>query len=339
MRNPSTAKGLRRFCLPFQRGYTLHIEELIRFRRYVSARLLVRPALPSGAAARMFLPDGFSVQLTITAAAGASLLTAEFVAETGGLKVHEATVELTFGRKSIRFPQIGTSCAARDPWQCLTEEFRAYCRTLRNRRVLEIGSRVRDDTQSFFSQDAISDPSVQYLGFDILPGENVDVVGDAHCLSSYFEPASFDLVCSEWVFEHLIMPWRVVLEINKVLKPGGEVWINTNHSMALHDMPWDFWRFSDTAWIGLFNEFTGFEIKGTALGVPVRLTPMRYNDSFRDHERGLGFQSCCVWARKTGPARVDWPADAAAILAPLASAYPEQIKADAETVEQRGPGG
>ena len=64
----------------------------------------------------------------------------------------------------------------------------------------------------------------------------------------------------------------------------------------------------------------------SALGDPIRLTPMRYNDGFRDHETGLGFQASGVWAKKTGPAQVSWTADSEALLGRLARAYPEQIK-------------
>lgn len=82
--------------------------------------------------------------------------------------------------------------------------------------VLEIGSRsVCSDSlwKSHF-------PRCRYTGFDVLQGKNVNVVGDAHRLSDYFEPRSFDLVISFAVLEHLAMPWVVAEEISKVLKVG-----------------------------------------------------------------------------------------------------------------------
>jgi hypothetical protein len=327
MKGLARVLGAANYLLPpAWRRYLLHVDELMRFHRYVLIHLHIYPALPAHAIATLMLPDGAIVPLPIIDRGDHSRLIHEFLTETAGQPVHEATLTVSIGDSVVSFPQIGSLGAAPDPWHALNDEFRDHCRALRNCRVLEIGSRIRDDTRSVLHEEALSDPSIDYTGFDILPGSNVDVVGDAHRLSSYFAPDSFDLVCSEFVFEHLLMPWRVVTEINEVLKLGGEVMINTNHTMALHDKPWDFWRFSDTAWIGLLNEFTGFQILKSALGVPMRLTPVRYNDSFREHEGGAGFQACGVWARKIGPARVGWPADSEVLLGRLARAYPEQIK-------------
>ena len=59
-------------------------------------------------------------------------------------------------------------------------------------------------------------PSVgRYVGFDIHPGAGVDVVGDAHKLSTYFPLNSFDAVFAFSVFEHLVFPWKVALQ-NKI---------------------------------------------------------------------------------------------------------------------------
>lgn len=62
-------------------------------------------------------------------------------------------------------------------------------------RVLEIGSRVVTGA-SFRSKFNNAD----YIGFDFHPGENVDVVGDAHKLGDFFKPESFDLIFSSAVF-------------------------------------------------------------------------------------------------------------------------------------------
>jgi SAM-dependent methyltransferase len=56
-----------------------------------------------------------------------------------------------------------------------------------------------------------------------LDGEGVDPVGDVHKLSQSFPLGHFDFVFSVSVFEHLLFPWKAVLEINKVLKTGGYI--------------------------------------------------------------------------------------------------------------------
>jgi len=49
-------------------------------------------------------------------------------------------------------------------------------------RILEVGS--REVTGRSIAREKFS--NAQYIGFDIDPGANVDVVGDAHKLASYF---------------------------------------------------------------------------------------------------------------------------------------------------------
>ena len=88
---------------------------------------------------------------------------------------------------------------------------------------------------------------MRYVGTDIVAASNVHVVGDAHRLGSMFPKDEFDAVYAAYVFEHLLMPWKVVLELKQ---------------------PWDFWRFSNSAWQALFNADTGFRIVDTALGEP-----------------------------------------------------------------------
>jgi hypothetical protein len=53
---------------------------------------------------------------------------------------------------------------------------------------------------------------------DIKVGENVDIVGDAHRLTSLFKAGQFDFAYSISVFEHLLWPWKVALELNTDFK-------------------------------------------------------------------------------------------------------------------------
>lgn len=93
--------------------------------------------------------------------------------------------------------------------------------------VLEIGS--REVTGKSKDRDGFN--QAQYTGFDYYPGENVDIVGDAHKLSSYFnETRQFDMIYSSACFEHFAMPWVVATEISKMLKTGGIVFVETHFS-------------------------------------------------------------------------------------------------------------
>jgi hypothetical protein len=135
-------------------------------------------------------------------------------------------------------------------------------------RLLDLGGRSRSgaDLSKLFH-------NAKCTVFDVLPGENVDVVGDAHAMSLLFPPNSFDAIFSTSVFEHLLMPWVVAAEMSRILRLGGTAFIATHQTMGMHDRPWDFWRFSDTAWDGIFNHLTGFEILDRALENPQYIVP------------------------------------------------------------------
>jgi SAM-dependent methyltransferase len=133
-------------------------------------------------------------------------------------------------------------------------------------RILEVGSREVTGVSSArqnFSQ-------ANYVGFDYYPGENVDVVGDAHRLSSYFAgQEKFDLIYSSACFEHFAMPWVVAVEMAKVLKVGGLVFIETHFSFSAHERPWNFFQFSDMALKALFPPALGFECLEAGMSNPI----------------------------------------------------------------------
>ncbi len=71
-------------------------------------------------------------------------------------------------------------------------------------------------------------------------------------------------------------------------------------------MPWDFWRFSDTAWDALFNRHTGFEILQRTLDFDQYVLPVVMRPSKEDAEQSLGFEGSAVYVRKVGPCRMAW---------------------------------
>jgi hypothetical protein len=169
-------------------------------------------------------------------------------------------------------------------------------------RVLDIGGRARSriDRSAMFS-------TAECVVLDILAGENVDVVGDAHEMGGLFPPEHFDGVYSVSVFEHLLMPWAVVPQMNMVLKTGGLALVFTHQTLGMHDAPWDFWRFSDTSWDGLFNARTGFEIIDRALDREQYVLPFIWHAGKAFAERAAGFEGSAVLVRKTGPCSLSWP--------------------------------
>jgi len=134
-------------------------------------------------------------------------------------------------------------------------------------KILEIGSRTVTSTAANFRKYF---PEANYVGFDFYHGENVDVVGDAHKLSTYFENnEKFDIIFSSAVFEHLAMPWIVAKEITKLLNINGFVFIETHFSYSSHERPWHFFQFSDKALEVLFSPAMGFKCIESGFSNPI----------------------------------------------------------------------
>lgn len=80
------------------------------------------------------------------------------------------------------------------------------------------------------------------------------VVGDAHQLP--FAPGSFDLIISTEMLEHTVEPQRIVDEIRRVLRPGGRLLLTTRFIFPLHDVPGDYFRFTNYGLAHLFRDWS-----------------------------------------------------------------------------------
>ena len=176
--------------------------------------------------------------------------------------------------------------------------------------VVEIGARAVSPGATLkaerFGQDCT------FIGVDIHPAPGVDVVADAHFLSSVIPPATVDAVFSLAVLEHLAAPWLVAAEINRVLKIGGLTYHVVPHSWPIHEMPNDFWRMSHEGLKVLFGACTGFEVVEAAMSTPVRMfthSTLRY-PPYLEFPFTPGMASSHVLARKIAdiaPDAVRWP--------------------------------
>lgn len=130
--------------------------------------------------------------------------------------------------------------------------------------VLEIGS--REVTGNSIARNRFN--NANYTGFDYHHGNNVDVIGDVHKLSNYFDK-KFDLIYSSSCFEHFAMPWVAATEINKILKVGGHIFIETHFSFRSHERPWNFFQFSDLGLELLFSEAMGYQCIDKGMSNPI----------------------------------------------------------------------
>jgi hypothetical protein len=202
----------------------------------------------------------------------------------------------------VRLTDLCAERTSAHPTQTILGRFVSEMDAQPGARVLDIGGRVRsqfDHSNQFTSAECVV--------LDILPGDNVDVVGDAHGMASLFPPESFDGIYSLSVFEHLLMPWAVAVQMNRILKPGGLGYVFTHQTLGIHDAPWDFWRFSDMSWEALFNAHTGFEILDRAMDRAHFVLPFIWRPDKAEAEHSAGFEGSAVLVRKTGPCRLSWP--------------------------------
>jgi SAM-dependent methyltransferase len=113
--------------------------------------------------------------------------------------------------------------------------------------ILEIGSR---EVNGGLRQGA--PPGAAYIGVDLVPGPGVDLVlENAYALP--FAGDRFDAIVASSCFEHVAMFWLTFLEMVRVTKPGGFIYINAPSNGEYHRYPIDAWRFYPDAALALLT--------------------------------------------------------------------------------------
>ena len=102
--------------------------------------------------------------------------------------------------------------------------------------------------------------NMEYIGIDIVKGENVDIVLDDP-YKFPFEDKSVDVVISISVFEHTEFFWLTYLEILRVLKDDGLFFLNAPSNSKFHRHETDNWRFYPDSSLALkkWGERNNFE--------------------------------------------------------------------------------
>lgn len=113
--------------------------------------------------------------------------------------------------------------------------------------VIDIGSY---DVNGSYKQFFAGRPGWHYRGVDLTTGPNVDVV----LQSPYrlpFASHSVDVVVSGQAFEHVEYFWLTWLEMARVLRPGGLIFLLAPSRGPEHRYPQDCWRFYPDAYRAL----------------------------------------------------------------------------------------
>lgn len=107
--------------------------------------------------------------------------------------------------------------------------------------ILDVGSASIEGALSY--KDVFTSPSWRYIGLDMSPGPNVDLV-PSHPYHWYeIEDGTIDVVVSGQAFEHIEWPWLTIREIARVLRVNGIAAITAPSSGSVHRFPKDCWRF------------------------------------------------------------------------------------------------
>jgi len=91
------------------------------------------------------------------------------------------------------------------------------------------------------------------INLDLFKGDEVDIMGDAHCLP--FRNESMDYVLLLAVLEHVQDPAKVECESYRVLKKGGVVYVEFPFLQPEHNAPADYWRVTLHGLRHLFKDF------------------------------------------------------------------------------------
>ena len=94
------------------------------------------------------------------------------------------------------------------------------------------------------------------VNLEVVPYDTTDVLGIGQCLP--FQAETFDAVLSLAVLEHVNDPFLCAREIERVLKPGGELYCGVPFLQPLHAYPNHYYNMTHA---GLANLFPSLEVR------------------------------------------------------------------------------
>lgn len=135
-------------------------------------------------------------------------------------------------------------------------------------RILDIAPQVHDGISSLVGV------GIEVETIDINPQYGSTYVGDI-CTTTQIPNSHYDAVFCTEVLEHVSNPFLAILEISRVLKPGGQLFASSPFGFRIHGPLPDNWRISEHGWHELLKTFENVEIK--SLVDPKRfLMPLHY---------------------------------------------------------------
>ena len=130
--------------------------------------------------------------------------------------------------------------------------------------------------------------SNNYVGVEV-SGNKKNLKSDIYYngISLPFEDNTFDSILCTEVFEHVEQLDHVIIELYRVLKPGGRMIVTTPFMCIEHEMPYDFRRFTFNGLINLMKK-NNFKI----------LKSQKLLNNFHVFFQTLNFYICQVFLKK-----------------------------------------
>jgi SAM-dependent methyltransferase len=160
-------------------------------------------------------------------------------------------------------------------WQAIRDNVELLMRRAGERwaerpgKLLDIAPQDHAGARPFFGD------RVEVETLDIDPDSGATYIADITALGDAIADATFDYVVCTEVLEHTLQPFAAIAEINRILRPGGRLFLSVPFNFRIHGPLPDCWRFSEHGLRALLAQFEILELEG--LETPDRpLMPIHY---------------------------------------------------------------
>lgn len=154
--------------------------------------------------------------------------------------------------------------------------------------TLEVGSLAHNEEDGYWHVHADEFAEGKIVGLDIVPGKNVDVVHDLSLGSWPFQPSEFNSVICCSVLEHVQRPWMLCANLERLIAPGGMIYVSVPWVHRFHKYDDDYWRMTPSAVKTLLPNIEwdaiAYSVYGYAQGTPLHF--VQWTDEV-DNQLGL----------------------------------------------------